>query len=231
MIDNILWKWRNNISEICANIFGYCSQIWGGIISATFDKRNWAVGQFIAHRHYQFHCTHVISDNFLNSGFWCAFQFQWNADLLCNAPNFLLIPVSAATALNVECSNRQCGLEVLLMTHKIVHRNCPPYLHDLITLVSSASSRSTRAHKFKLRIPFVGAEAPEASFTVKSCRLWNSLSEKLCANQNIDSFKQLVKTMLFKRYDEEYWIFPFSFYVFSWFCIYGCCYWGQRLPY
>jgi hypothetical protein len=94
-------------------------------------------------------------------------------------------------------------LELLLMTHKIVNKNCPPYLHDLIKFVSDASSRTTRAHKFKLRVPFVGVDAPEGSFSVKSCRLWNNLSEKLCATQNIKSFKSELKSLLFKRYEEE----------------------------
>jgi hypothetical protein len=94
-------------------------------------------------------------------------------------------------------------LELLLMTHKIVNKNCPPYLHDLITFVSGASSRSTRAHKLKLRIPLVGVDAPEGSFSVKSCRLWNRLSEKLCATQNINLFKSELKSLLFKRYVEE----------------------------
>jgi hypothetical protein len=43
--------------------------------------------------------------------------------------------------------------EVLVLMHKIVHKNCPVYLFDLIKFVSDASSRSLRAHKFKLRIP------------------------------------------------------------------------------
>ena len=59
-------------------------------------------------------------------------------------------------------------LEILLMTHKIVHQNCPPYLHDLLKFVSDVSSRSSRAHKFKLSIPLVGAGAPENSFSVKA---------------------------------------------------------------
>jgi hypothetical protein len=51
--------------------------------------------------------------------------------------------------------------EVLVMMHQIVHKKCPEYLFDLINFVSDASSRSTGAHKFKLRFPLVGAEAPE----------------------------------------------------------------------
>jgi len=36
-------------------------------------------------------------------------------------------------------------LELLLMTHKIVNKNCPPYLHDLITFVSAV--RAAGEHK------------------------------------------------------------------------------------
>jgi hypothetical protein len=84
-------------------------------------------------------------------------------------------------------------LKLVLMTHKIVNKICPPYLNDLITFVSGASSRSTR----------VGMDAPEGSFSVKSCRLWNNLSEKLCATQNINAFKSEQKILLFKHYAEE----------------------------
>jgi hypothetical protein len=87
----------------------------------------------------------------------------------------------------------------LSMIHKIVHKNFPSYLHDLIKFVSDASSRTTIAHKFKLRVPFVGVDAPEGSFSVKSCRL----SEKLCASQNINSFKSERNSLLFKRYTKK----------------------------
>jgi len=91
-------------------------------------------------------------------------------------------------------------LEILLMTHKIVHKNCPSYLTDFVTLASDTSVRTTRAHKFKLRTPRVGVDAAENSFVVKSSRLWNNLPEKLCANSNINSFKAALKNMYFESY-------------------------------
>jgi hypothetical protein len=68
-------------------------------------------------------------------------------------------------------------MEILLLTHKIVHKNCPSYLTDFVTLASDTSVRTTRAHKFKLRTPRVGVDAAENSFVVKSSRLWNDLPE------------------------------------------------------
>jgi hypothetical protein len=93
-------------------------------------------------------------------------------------------------------------LEIMLMTHKIVHKNCPSYLTDFVTFASDTSARSTRAHKFKLRTPRVGVDAAENSFVVKSSRLWNNLPEKLCSNTNIDSFKSSLKNMYFEGYKE-----------------------------
>jgi hypothetical protein len=61
--------------------------------------------------------------------------------------------------------------ETLLMTHKIVHNNCRSYLTDIVEIVSDDSTRTTRAQKFKLRIPCVGVDAAENSFVVKSSRL------------------------------------------------------------
>jgi hypothetical protein len=51
------------------------------------------------------------------------------------------------------------------MTHKIVHKNCAPYLHDVIKFVSSASSRSTQVHVTYF-ITFV-VDAPKSYFFCK----------------------------------------------------------------
>jgi hypothetical protein len=47
-------------------------------------------------------------------------------------------------------------MQILLVTHKIVHKNCPQYLNDLVSTQSSVRSRLTRAHRLKLRLPLVG---------------------------------------------------------------------------
>jgi hypothetical protein len=90
----------------------------------------------------------------------------------------------------------------MLMTHKIVYKNCLSYLTDFVTFASDTSVRSTRAHKFKLRTPRVGADAAENSFVVKSSRLWNNVPEKLYSNTNIDSFKSSLRNMYFEGYKE-----------------------------
>jgi hypothetical protein len=76
--------------------------------------------------------------------------------------------------------------------------------------------KSTRVHKFKLCIPIVGAEAPENSFSVKCCHLWNKLSHEMCMNSNIDAFKCKLKSMMFfQRYEDNYDVITFLRKAFS----------------
>jgi hypothetical protein len=92
------------------------------------------------------------------------------------------------------------AMQMLMMTHKIVHQKSPSYLSDLICVHSNVSSRATRAHKLKLRVPLVGVQAPDSSFQVQCARLWNNLPEKLCQTENYDNFKRTVKDMLLNSY-------------------------------
>jgi len=93
-------------------------------------------------------------------------------------------------------------MEILLLTHKIVHKNCPSYLTDFVTLASDTSVRTSRTHKFELRTPRVGVDAADNSFVVKSSRLWNNLQGKLCLDSTINSFKAALKTMNFEGYKQ-----------------------------
>jgi hypothetical protein len=92
-------------------------------------------------------------------------------------------------------------LDVLLMTHKIVHKQCPEYLSDLVTLAKSVNSRHTRSHKFKINVPRVGKTVPENSFVVKSSRLWNKLPENVCSTENIDHFKSEIFSSFLQSYE------------------------------
>jgi exonuclease III len=94
------------------------------------------------------------------------------------------------------------ALEILLMTHKIVHKNCPSYLSDMFTMSNSVNTRNTRSHKFKIYVPRVGVTAPENSFVVKAARLWNDLPADLCSNPNIDAFKSALRFKFLQSYKE-----------------------------
>jgi hypothetical protein len=92
--------------------------------------------------------------------------------------------------------------DIVSETHKIVNKNCPSNLSAFVQLASDTSSRSSRAHKSKMRTPRVGIDAAENSFIVKSSRHWSNLPEKLCLDSNIDSFKSYLKKMYFEGYKE-----------------------------
>jgi exonuclease III len=94
------------------------------------------------------------------------------------------------------------NLEILLMTHKIVHKNCPTYLLDMLTMANSVNTRATRSHKFKIHVPRVGVNTPENSFVVKASRLWNDLPADLCSNIKIESFKSELRFKFLQSYKE-----------------------------
>jgi hypothetical protein len=78
---------------------------------------------------------------------------------------------------------KRYDMEILFMTHKIVHINCPSYLTDFVTLASDTSVRTTKEHtNSNVRTPRVGVDAAENSFVVQNSGLWNDLPEKLCSN-------------------------------------------------
>jgi len=49
----------------------------------------------------------------------------------------------------------------------------------------------------KWKIINFGVYTPENSFILKSSRLWNSLSVKLCLTSNMDSFKSVLKNIIY----------------------------------
>jgi hypothetical protein len=124
--------------------------------------------------------------------FYCI-KYVYNVPFAANITPYL----KKAGVLNFK---ERRDFQILMMTHKIVHQNAPDYLSDLICVQRIVSSRATRAHKFKLRMPLVGVQAPDSSFQVQCARLWNCLPEKICTTENYNSFKRAVKDMLLKSY-------------------------------
>jgi len=65
------------------------------------------------------------------------------------------------------------------------------------------SKNTVSLKKSMVILLLVGVDAPKSSFTLKACRIWNNLSEKLRVNPNIDTFKSELKILFLKRYQEE----------------------------
>ena len=109
--------------------------------------------------------------------------------------------------------------KILLMTFKILHGLSPKYLSDLISSQQPLSYNLRRNDNGRL------LERPSAktkktmgdrAFQVAAPRLWNKLPRSARNTTNLESFKTLIKTFLFKE------SFQLSQYIFIY--IYICNY-------
>jgi hypothetical protein len=91
-------------------------------------------------------------------------------------------------------------LEILLMTHKIVHKNCPSYLTDFVTLASDTSVRTTIAQKFKLRTPRVDVDAAEIHLSLKVADSGITCQKNCVQTQISTHLKPALITMYFEGY-------------------------------
>jgi hypothetical protein len=91
-------------------------------------------------------------------------------------------------------------LQILLITHKILHGYGPHYLTSIFTVMHNVRSRATRAHELYLQAPLAGRGACENSFTVMGYRLWNKLDAGLCLIKLTPLFKQKIEKQLLSKY-------------------------------
>ena len=89
--------------------------------------------------------------------------------------------------------------KTLLFTYKILNRQAPNYLSDLISLRSSTSSRSLRSSsKLQLTLgPRTHTSYGDRAFSVTAPNLWNKLPVNIRNANSLNQFKTLVKTHLF----------------------------------
>ena len=92
--------------------------------------------------------------------------------------------------------------KILLITFKVLHGLSPKYLSDLITTQQPSSHNLRRNDNGRL------LERPSAktkktmgdrAFQVAAPFLWNKLPRFACDTTNLESFKTLIKTFLFKE--------------------------------
>ena len=89
--------------------------------------------------------------------------------------------------------------KILLLTYKILHRQAPSYLSDLISLRSSSSSRSLRSSS-TLQLtsgPRTHTQYGDRAFSVNAPKLWNKLPVRIQNAPSLDQFKSLLKSYLF----------------------------------
>ena len=80
--------------------------------------------------------------------------------------------------------------------HKVKYENAPNYLKDLFSL-STLSVNTLRRELF--RIPTAKTKPQKRAFSYNGCRLWNALPAYLRDEQRYESFKKMLKSMLFSQ--------------------------------
>jgi hypothetical protein len=70
--------------------------------------------------------------------------------------------------------------------YKMLHKQQPPYLADILVLMSQVHDRQTRSHSLYLQVP----KTKITNFALKSAKLWNRLPAKICNFETFKSFKQ-----------------------------------------
>ncbi len=89
--------------------------------------------------------------------------------------------------------------KVLLLTYKALHGKAPQYISDMLVFREARESRSTKQNL--LTVPRTKCVTfGDRAFSVYAPRLWNSMPLSIRNVDNIDTFKTLVKTHLFKQH-------------------------------
>ena len=96
-------------------------------------------------------------------------------------------------------SDNQLPDQILLLTYKALNGTAPKYIADLLqpytpTRQLRSSSKNLLVTP-KSNIKFYG----DRSCQVAAPRLWNSLTDDIRSIQNLDVFKNKIKTLLFRE--------------------------------
>jgi hypothetical protein len=192
------FNWDKQISYICQKVYGSLNNLCK-FRDATPEVIRLQLFKSLILPHFDY-CSFVFCNinakqrKRLQNAQHAAIKYVYNVPYAASLSPFYV----RANVLKIQ---ERHDLDILLMTHKIVYKQCPEYLFDLVTLSQNVSARQTRAHKFKINVPRVGKTVPESSFVVKSSRLWNKLSEKVCSTENIDNFKSEIFSSFLRSYE------------------------------
>ena len=87
-----------------------------------------------------------------------------------------------------------------IIAYKRSQGEVPVYLNDLLKLNSNIYSRQTRYCNFNLTSPRYNRETERGrTFTVTTCKAWNSLSLPVRQRDSVDSLKKALWNEFFKQ--------------------------------
>ena len=87
-------------------------------------------------------------------------------------------------------------IKLCLLIFKAVNGVAPAYLCDLVTFVSSSSRRTSSLH---LPQPVGSTRSHPRAFQTVAPKMWNQLPIEIKTCSDVDLFKTLLKTHLFKK--------------------------------
>jgi len=91
--------------------------------------------------------------------------------------------------------------KLCLLVYRSLNRLAPPYLTELLHLVSNIESRTSlrSAAHYDLDVPSTNHSIGDRAFSVAGARHWNDLPVELRAVNNLSAFKKQLKTYLFRK--------------------------------
>ena len=123
------------------------------------------------------------------------------ARLICNVSRFDHIS-STLKMLHWLPVKYRIDFKILLITYNAIHGLAPAYLSELITLKTVSRYQSLRSSgEVLLQPPKIKTlrTLGDRSFTVAAPALWNNLPNAVRCAQSVQSFKDRLKTHLFRQ--------------------------------
>ena len=91
--------------------------------------------------------------------------------------------------------------KVAVLTYKVLHGSAPRYLGPLVAVADLPGRRTLRSGGTKrLMVPSVRrSTVSDRAFMVAGPRVWNTLPEETTTSQTLSTFRQRLKTWLFRK--------------------------------
>ena len=81
----------------------------------------------------------------------------------------------------------------------MLHGTGPSYLNDMLKWETSPRTTRRSTKRF-LKVPKTRTKFGDRAFSTSAPKLWNSLDENIRATDDVEIFKRLIKTYLYKQY-------------------------------
>ena len=95
--------------------------------------------------------------------------------------------------------------KIAMLCYKCIHMLAPKYLCDMISIYTPRRRLSSSLDKYLLNVPKVRTGFSERAFSYSGPKIWNDLPYDVRASESLNSFKQKLKTHLFKSAYIKQW--------------------------